>query len=70
MNLPNQRTESVLQTWDFLVGLTRDADLPDDVRQEVSWLLRHYPYCSSSHVDMASTPEVRERRVITARTEL
>ncbi|MNG30172.1 hypothetical protein D3C84_1157320 [compost metagenome] len=70
MNLPNQRTQSVLQTWDFLIGLTRDTDLPEDVRQEVSWLLRHYPYSSPDLANMASTPDARERRAMTARTGL
>ena len=44
MNLPSDRTQTVIQTWDFLIGLTRDTGLPDAVQEEVHWLLRHYPY--------------------------
>ena len=44
MNLSNERPPSVYQTWDLLVGLANDADLPRDLRREASWLLRHYPY--------------------------
>ncbi|MDT4872976.1 hypothetical protein FQZ97_1081930 [compost metagenome] len=44
MNLPSDRTQTVIQTWDFLIALTRDTGLPDSVQEEVHWLLRHYPY--------------------------
>ena len=43
MKLPSERTQTAIQTWDFLIGLTRDTGLPDAVQQEVHWLLRHYP---------------------------
>ncbi|MDT4850463.1 hypothetical protein FQZ97_846150 [compost metagenome] len=44
MNLSNQRTQSVYETWSLLVGLSRNADLPNDVRRVADWLLRHYAY--------------------------
>ncbi|MNQ60472.1 hypothetical protein D3C85_747530 [compost metagenome] len=44
MNLPSDRTQTVIQTWDFLIGLARDTGLPDAVQEEINWLLRHYPY--------------------------
>ena len=44
MNLPSDRTQTVIQTWDFLIGLARDTGLPDAVQEEIHWLLRHYPY--------------------------
>ncbi|MCY1276259.1 hypothetical protein D9M70_249200 [compost metagenome] len=44
MKLPSDRTQTVIQTWDFLIGLTRDTGLPVAVQEEVNWLLRHYPY--------------------------
>jgi hypothetical protein len=57
MNLPNRRTESALQTQDFLIGLTRDADLPDSVRQEVGWLLRNYPNILQGRMVASGTPD-------------
>ncbi|MDH4871618.1 BPSL0761 family protein [Pseudomonas sp. BN515] len=57
MNFPNRRTESALQTQDFLIGLTRDADLPDSVRQEVGWLLRHYPNFLQGRMVVAGTTD-------------
>ncbi|UCP00286.1 hypothetical protein LF844_10900 [Metapseudomonas lalkuanensis] len=57
MNFPNRRTESALQTQDFLIGLTRNADLPDSVRQEVGWLLRHYPNVLHGRMVVAGTPD-------------
>lgn len=44
MNLPSDRTQTVIQTWEFLIGLARDTGLPDRVQEEINWLLRHYPY--------------------------
>ncbi|MFZ6044707.1 BPSL0761 family protein [Pseudomonas sp. CR3202] len=60
MNLPDRRTQSVFQTWDFLIGLTRDTDLPEEVRQEVNWLLRHYPYALHGDVSLRGKPDARE----------
>lgn len=43
MTMPRERTRSVLQTRDFLLELSRDASLPDHVRCDARFLLRHYP---------------------------
>ena len=61
MNLSNKRTESVIQTWDFLIGLTRDTDLPEAVRQEVSSLLRNYPYPSLANPLLVGAREMQRQ---------
>jgi hypothetical protein len=43
MTMPHERTKAVLQTRDFLIELTRDASLPERVRQDAKFLLRHFP---------------------------
>lgn len=58
MNLPEQRTQSVFQTWDLLMGLSRDTNLPKSVRQEVSRMLRNYPYALQGNVVTAGKSDV------------
>lgn len=43
MTMPHERTRSVIQTREFLIELSRDTSLPDRVRQDAKFLLRHYP---------------------------
>lgn len=43
MTTPAERTRNVIQARRFLVDLTRDDRLPQDIRQEAHQLLRHYP---------------------------
>lgn len=43
MTLPHERTRSVIQTESFLVELSRNIDLPEELRLEAKRLLRHYP---------------------------
>ena len=43
MTMPHERTRSVLQTRDFLLELARDTSLPERVRDDARFLLRHYP---------------------------
>lgn len=43
MTMPNERTRSIIQTHEFLISLSRDETLPEDVRNEARRLLRHYP---------------------------
>ncbi len=59
MNLSDQRIQSVYQTWDFLVGLARDTNLPNDVRRDASWLLKHYPYSQKIHLSFPVPPDMR-----------
>lgn len=43
MTLPYERTRSVIQARDFLVDLSLNVALPEDVRRQAKHLLRHYP---------------------------
>lgn len=43
MTTPHERTRSVIQTRDFLIELSRDTSLPDRLRRDAKFLLRHYP---------------------------
>lgn len=43
MTMPNERTRAVIQTRDFLLELSRDDALPDRVRRDATFLLRHFP---------------------------
>jgi hypothetical protein len=43
MTMPEERTRSVIQTRDFLMELSRDMSLPERVRRDAKFLLRHYP---------------------------
>lgn len=41
--MPYERTRAVVQTYDFLVELSRDASLPENIRSDAKLLLRHFP---------------------------
>jgi len=43
MTMPNERTEAVVRTWEFLRRLSMAADTPATLKTEASALLRHYP---------------------------
>ena len=43
MTTPYERTRSVIQTRDFLIELSRDSSLPERLRRDAKFLLRHYP---------------------------
>lgn len=43
MTLPSERTRAVVQIRKFLVEISRVTTLPDSIRTEARWLLRHYP---------------------------
>lgn len=43
MTMPNERTRAVIQTGEFLLELSRDSSLPERIRREAKFLLRHYP---------------------------
>lgn len=43
MTIPSERTRAVIQTHEFLVELSRDSSLPEKVRRDAKFLLRHYP---------------------------
>jgi len=43
LTLPHERTRSVVNTEAFLRDLSRNTELPDDIRSYAKSLLRHYP---------------------------
>lgn len=43
MSMPNERTRAVIQTGEFLLELSRDQSLPERIRRDAKFLLRHYP---------------------------
>lgn len=43
MTMPDERSRAVVQTRDFLVNLSRDSSLPEKVRNDAKFLLRHFP---------------------------
>lgn len=43
MTMPDERSRAVVQTRDFLAELSRDSSLPEKVRSEAKFLLRHFP---------------------------
>ena len=43
MTMPSERSRSVVQTREFLVELSRNKDLPESVRDQARFLLRHFP---------------------------
>ncbi|MFZ6044732.1 BPSL0761 family protein [Pseudomonas sp. CR3202] len=61
MNLSNQRIQSVYQTWDLLVGLARNTDLPNEIRREADRLLRDYLYSQKDHPIAPDTPDTETR---------
>jgi hypothetical protein len=43
MTLPNERYNSILNTENFLKQLMTASNLPQHVRDNARWCLRHYP---------------------------
>lgn len=43
MTMPDERSRAVVQTRDFLVRLSQDSSLPEKVRHDAKFLLRHFP---------------------------
>ncbi|MNJ52756.1 hypothetical protein D3C77_481090 [compost metagenome] len=43
MTMPNERSRAVIQTREFLVELSRDMSLPERIRRDAKFLLRHFP---------------------------
>lgn len=56
MTMPHERTRSVIQTRDFLVELSRDPSLPERIRRDAKFLLRHYP----TRGDMVTAGRIEE----------
>lgn len=43
MTTPDERSRAVVQTRDFLAKLSQDSSLPEKVRHDAKFLLRHFP---------------------------
>ena len=56
MTMPHERTRSVIQTRDFLIELSRDTSLPERIRRDAKFLLRHYP----TKEDMLTASRIEE----------
>lgn len=57
MTMPEERTRAVIQTREFLVELYRDKSLPEKIRRDAKFLLRHYP----SKADMVLAARLEEQ---------
>lgn len=57
MTMPDERSRAVVQTREFLVELSRDNSLPDRVRRDAKFLLRHFP----SRDDVALAGRIEEQ---------
>lgn len=57
MTMPEERTRAVIQTREFLVDLYRDKSLPEKIRRDAKFLLRHYP----STADMVLAAQLEEQ---------
>lgn len=62
MTMPNERTRAVIQTGKFLLELSRDPSLPEKIRRDAKFLLRHYPdqfqMLLAGRIEEASDPSV------------
>ncbi|WP_457371491.1 BPSL0761 family protein [Pseudomonas sp. TE3911] len=62
MSMPNERTRAVIQTGEFLLELSQDSSLPERIRRDAKFLLRHYPnpfqILLAGRIEEASDPEV------------
>jgi len=56
MTMPHERTRTVIQTRDFLIELSRDTSLPERIRRDAKFLLRHYP----TKEDMLTASRIEE----------
>lgn len=43
MTMPNERIRSVISTAEFLKILQKNPEIPEHIRLEATYLLRHYP---------------------------
>lgn len=50
MTMPHERTRAVIHTRAFLIELSRNAELPKDLRSSAKHLLRHYPSAGEVHL--------------------
>ena len=43
MTMPHERSRAVIQTEEFLHELSRDMSVPERLRRDAKFLLRHFP---------------------------
>lgn len=55
MTMPHERSRAVVEARKFLVEISRDQSLPERLRRDAKFVLRHYP--SESEVLMAGRIE-------------
>jgi hypothetical protein len=62
MTMPNERTRAVIQMGEFLLDLSKDSSLPERIRRDAKFLLRHYPnpfqMLLAGRIEEASDPDV------------
>lgn len=56
----NERTRSLVHTWEFLRELSRNYSLPESVRSQAKHLLRHYPEPAAIHLEGRAKTARRE----------
>lgn len=61
MTMPFERTRSVAQTQAFLTELTCDTEVPERIRQNARFLLRHFP--TKNEVLLAGRIEEEARKL-------
>jgi hypothetical protein len=57
MTMPFERTRSVAQAHTFLFELARDTEVPERVRQNAYFLLRHFP----TKIDVLQAGRIEEQ---------
>ncbi|WP_298730104.1 BPSL0761 family protein [Pseudomonas putida] len=55
MTIPRERSRAVVATREFLIELAKNDALPDQVRQDAKFLLRHFP--TADDIDRAGRIE-------------
>jgi len=51
VTMVNERTRSLVHTWEFLRELSRNNSLPESLRLQAKQLLRHYPEPATIHLE-------------------
>jgi hypothetical protein len=59
MTMPHERTRAVVQTREFLLELAGNPSLPEGVRRDAHFLLRHFP----SEQDVRLAGQIEEESV-------
>lgn len=60
MTMVDERTRSLVHTWEFLREQSRNHSLPESVRLQAKHLLRHYPEPAAIHLEGRAETARRE----------